>query len=145
MGELLFATGAEDVLTGIPSAPRVHRLAELDELLARTTAGQLHLSATAATEGELVPILVDSLGEPVVARWTAGDGQQIWYVSPHRVDWNQVVAWLIQCALPGYVPAALRRVRSRHHLDPALETPAETRAAALLKSWSAATWRTRAA
>ncbi|MEV8047236.1 GMC oxidoreductase [Streptomyces griseoluteus] len=33
------------MLTGIPGTPRVHRLAELDELLARATAGQLHLSA----------------------------------------------------------------------------------------------------
>lgn len=50
-------------------------------------------------EGELVPILVDSLGGPVVARWTSGDAQQIWYVIPDRVDWNQVVDWLVQRAL----------------------------------------------
>ncbi|MEU9324086.1 hypothetical protein AB0D91_09735 [Streptomyces canus] len=84
-------------------------------------------------EGELVPILVDSLGEPVVARWTSGDGQQIWYVIPDGVDWNQVVDWLVQRALPEHVPAALRRVRSRHHVDPALETPAETQARATLE------------
>ncbi|EGX54625.1 hypothetical protein SZN_37011, partial [Streptomyces zinciresistens K42] len=83
-------------------------------------------------EGELVPILVDSLGEPVVARWTSGDGQQIWYVMPDGVDWNQVVDWLVQRALPEHVPAALRRVRSRHH-DPALETPAETQARGALE------------
>ncbi|MGA5437286.1 hypothetical protein ACPCIZ_31170 [Streptomyces cellulosae] len=51
-------------------------------------------------EGELVPILVDSLGEAVVARWTPGDGQQIWYVIPDGVDWDQVVDWLVQRALP---------------------------------------------
>ncbi|MFD7900569.1 hypothetical protein [Streptomyces sp. NPDC059743] len=79
-------------------------------------------------EGELVPILVDSLGEPVVARWTSGDGQQIWYVIPDGVDWNQVVDWLVQRALREHVPAALRRVRSRHHVDSALETLAETQA-----------------
>ncbi|MEU1707105.1 GMC family oxidoreductase [Streptomyces sp. NPDC005706] len=45
MGELLFAAGAEEVLTGIPGTPRVHGLAELDAVLARTTARQLHLSA----------------------------------------------------------------------------------------------------
>ncbi|MFE6522290.1 hypothetical protein [Streptomyces sp. NPDC057794] len=84
-------------------------------------------------EGELVPILVDSLGEPVVARWTSGDGQQIWYVIPDGVDWNQVVDWLVQRALPEHVPAALRRVRSRHHVDPALETPAETQARSSLQ------------
>lgn len=84
-------------------------------------------------EGELVPILVDSLGKPVVARWTSGDGQQIWYVIPDGVDWNQVVEWLVQRALPEHVPAALRRVRSRHHVDPALETPAETQARSSLE------------
>ncbi|CAM5343965.1 hypothetical protein [Streptomyces griseomycini] len=84
-------------------------------------------------EGELVPILVDSLGEPVVARWTSGDGQQIWYVIPDAVDWNQVVDWLVQRALPEHVPAALRRVRSCHHVDPALETPAETQARSALE------------
>lgn len=45
MGELLFAAGAEEVLTGIPAAPRVRDLTELDEVLARTSARQLHLSA----------------------------------------------------------------------------------------------------
>ncbi|MGW3311470.1 hypothetical protein ACWDG9_33360 [Streptomyces sp. NPDC001073] len=84
-------------------------------------------------EGELVPILVDSLGEPVVARWTSGDGQQIWYVIPDGVDWNQVVDWIVQRALPEHVPAALRRVRSRHHVDPALETPAEAQARGALE------------
>lgn len=84
-------------------------------------------------EGELVPILVDSLDKPVVARWTSGNGQQIWYVIPDGVDWNMVVDWLVQRALPEHVPAALRRVRSRHHVDPALETLAETQARSALE------------
>lgn len=45
MGRLLFAAGAEEVLTGVPSAPRARSLAELDELLTRVTARNLHLSA----------------------------------------------------------------------------------------------------
>ncbi|MER5981399.1 GMC family oxidoreductase [Streptomyces sp. NPDC001857] len=45
MGELLFAAGAEEVLTGIPRAPRVRDLPELDAVLAGTSARQLHLSA----------------------------------------------------------------------------------------------------
>lgn len=84
-------------------------------------------------EGELVPILVDSLGKPVVARWTSADSQQIWYVIPDSVDWNQVLDWLVQRGLPEHVPAALRRVRSRRYLDPALETPAETQARSSLE------------
>ncbi|MFF3920614.1 FAD-dependent oxidoreductase [Streptomyces sp. NPDC001852] len=45
MGELLFAAGAEEVLTGIPAAPRVRDPAELDAVLAMAHARQLHLSA----------------------------------------------------------------------------------------------------
>lgn len=45
MGELLLAAGAEEVLTGIPAAPRARTLAELTELLKGITARQLHLSA----------------------------------------------------------------------------------------------------
>ncbi|MEV7346286.1 hypothetical protein [Streptomyces sp. NPDC093544] len=83
-------------------------------------------------EGELVPILVDSLGEPVVARWTPSDRQEIWYVIPDAVDWNTMVDWIIQKALPAHVPAALRRVRSPHSINADLETPAETKARAAL-------------
>ncbi|MGW6512499.1 hypothetical protein ACWGCP_34145 [Streptomyces niveus] len=68
-------------------------------------------------EGELVPILVDSLGEPVVARWTPSDGHQIWYVIPDAVDWNTVLDWIVQRALPAHIPAALRRVRSPHSIN----------------------------
>lgn len=45
MGELLFAAGAEEVLTGITATPRVRSLAQLDGVLAGTGARQLHLSA----------------------------------------------------------------------------------------------------
>ncbi|MFE1880440.1 GMC family oxidoreductase [Streptomyces diastatochromogenes] len=45
MGELLFAAGAEEVLTGIPRTPRVRSLTELDTALAGTSARHLHLSA----------------------------------------------------------------------------------------------------
>ncbi|CAG7618157.1 GMC family oxidoreductase N-terminal domain-containing protein [Actinacidiphila bryophytorum] len=45
MGRLLLAAGAREVLTGIPRAPRVRTLDELDAVLGQVTAGQLHLSA----------------------------------------------------------------------------------------------------
>ncbi|MGW3356778.1 GMC family oxidoreductase N-terminal domain-containing protein [Streptomyces bungoensis] len=45
MGEILFAAGAEEVLTGISRAPRVRSLAALDEVLAATDVRRLHLSA----------------------------------------------------------------------------------------------------
>ncbi|MFF4229448.1 GMC family oxidoreductase N-terminal domain-containing protein [Streptomyces sp. NPDC001820] len=45
MGEVLFAAGAEEVLTGIPTAPRARTLSELDEILAHVGPSRLHLSA----------------------------------------------------------------------------------------------------
>ncbi|MCX2185008.1 GMC family oxidoreductase [Streptomyces sp. SKN60] len=45
MGRLLFAAGAEEVLTGIPTAPRARSMESLDTLLATVSARQLHLSA----------------------------------------------------------------------------------------------------
>jgi choline dehydrogenase-like flavoprotein len=45
MGQVLFAAGAEEVLTGIPTAPRARSLTELDEILAHVGPGRLHLSA----------------------------------------------------------------------------------------------------
>ncbi|WP_393074392.1 GMC family oxidoreductase N-terminal domain-containing protein [Streptomyces sp. LN704] len=67
MGRLLFAAGAEEVLTGVPSAPRARSLAELDELLTRVTARNLHLSAfhptgTAAAGGDPQRAPVDPEG-----------------------------------------------------------------------------------
>jgi hypothetical protein len=82
-------------------------------------------SETHEAEGELHPILVDALGEPVVAAWTPPSGGQRWYVIPDATDWATVLDWLVQRALPAYVPAALRRVRSPHFVDPDLQTAAE--------------------
>ncbi|WP_314174098.1 GMC family oxidoreductase [Streptomyces winkii] len=45
MGEVLFAAGAREVLTGVPSAPRAGSQEQLRELLRGVTAKQLHLSA----------------------------------------------------------------------------------------------------
>ncbi|MFK4148477.1 GMC family oxidoreductase N-terminal domain-containing protein [Streptomyces sp. NPDC004065] len=45
MGQVLFAAGAQEVLTGIPGAPYAAGPGELDALVARTTARRLHLSA----------------------------------------------------------------------------------------------------
>jgi len=67
MGELLFAAGAEEVLTGIASRPRVRSLAELDTLLSGASARQLHLSAyhptgTVAAGGDPQRSPADPLG-----------------------------------------------------------------------------------
>jgi hypothetical protein len=76
-------------------------------------------------EGELHPILVDALGDPVVAAWIPSSGDQRWYVIPDATDWATILDWLVQRALPAFVPAALRRVRSPHFVDPDLQTADE--------------------
>jgi hypothetical protein len=82
-------------------------------------------SETHEAEGEVHPILVDALGEPVVAAWTPPSGDQRWYVIPDATDWDNMLGWLVHRALPEYVPAALRRARSPHFVDPDLQTAAE--------------------
>ncbi|NUK02148.1 GMC family oxidoreductase N-terminal domain-containing protein [Streptomyces lunaelactis] len=67
MGQLLFAAGAEEVLTGVPTAPRARSLAELYLLLGEVNARQLHLSAfhptgTVAAGGDAQRFPADSEG-----------------------------------------------------------------------------------
>jgi hypothetical protein len=73
----------------------------------------------------LHPILIDALGDPVVAAWTPPSGDQRWYVIPDGTDWDNVLGWLMHRALPEYVPTALRRARSPHFVDPDLQTADE--------------------
>ncbi|WP_254407032.1 tropomyosin [Streptomyces sp. GMY02] len=79
-----------------------------------------HLAA-----GELHPILVDALGDPVVAAWSSPAGDQRWYVIPDGTPWDNVLDWLVHRALPEYVPGALRRARSPFFVDPDLQTAGE--------------------
>ncbi|MFE5964187.1 hypothetical protein [Streptomyces sp. NPDC056463] len=76
-------------------------------------------------EGALDPILVDALGDPVVAAWTSPAGSQRWYVIPDGTSWDNVLGWLVHRALPEYVPGALRRARSPYFVDPDLQSVGE--------------------
>jgi hypothetical protein len=76
-------------------------------------------------EGQLQPILVDALGDPVAAVWIPAAGDQRWYIIPDATDWDSILDWLIQRTLPEYVPTALRRARSPHFADPDLQTAHE--------------------
>ncbi|GAA3667063.1 hypothetical protein GCM10022237_28800 [Nocardioides ginsengisoli] len=76
-------------------------------------------------EGRLVPILVDGLGDPIVAAWMSDTEDECWYIIPDGTDWDTVLGWLIAHGLPELVPSALRRVRSSHFEDPALQTRSE--------------------
>jgi hypothetical protein len=78
--------------------------------------------------GNLQPILVDGLGDPVVAAWVPEEDDQRWYVIPDVTDWDGILDWLIHRALPTYVPNALRRARSPHFIAPDLQTKDEATA-----------------
>lgn len=76
-------------------------------------------------EGQLQAILVDGLGDPVVAAWIPPSGDQRWYIIPDGTDWDKILGWLVQKVVPEYVPGALRRARSPHFRDPDLQTAGE--------------------
>ncbi|MFJ9521871.1 hypothetical protein ACIRPK_26905 [Kitasatospora sp. NPDC101801] len=76
-------------------------------------------------KGELRPLLVDSLGNPVAGVWAPDDGSARWFVVPFGTDRGQLVDWLMQKALPLYVPGQLVRARSPLVRDPAFATRAE--------------------
>lgn len=78
--------------------------------------------------GRLEAILLDSLGDPVVAVWIPDSGDQRWYAIPDATDSNLVLDWLGSQALAEHVPGALRRVRSPQAVHPSLQTPAEDQA-----------------
>jgi hypothetical protein len=94
-------------------------------------------------EGRLVPILVDGLGDPVVAAWVPDAEDQRWYIVPDRTDWDMLLDWLIKRALPAMVPTALRRLRSAHFEDPELQTKDERAARASLEGLDRAYQRDR--
>jgi len=83
---------------------------------------------TREADGELRPILIDALGVPVVAVYVPSNARQRWYIVPDQLNWNTVLDWVTQKALPAYAPGVLRRLRVASHVDPDLQTPAESAA-----------------
>lgn len=64
-------------------------------------------------EGTLEPNIETELGEPVVAAWVSPDGVERRYVVPAETPWPALLQWLLEQALPEYVPGAMRRARPR--------------------------------
>lgn len=83
-------------------------------------------------QGALVPIIVTEFGEPVVAAWTSQDGVERRYVVPVETPWHPLLKWLLEQALPEYVPAAVRRARREIAHDPTHLTRMERDARASL-------------
>jgi hypothetical protein len=85
-------------------------------------------SSSTEPEGRLIPVLQTDLGETVVGYWDSPDSRLRWYVIPDGTEWSSIIDWLLRQALPALAPGVLRRVRSRHLVDPDLFTPDETAA-----------------
>lgn len=85
-----------------------------------------------AAEGALLPILETELGEPVVAVWISPDGVERRYVVPIETPWTLLLSWLLEQALPEFVPSALRRARRLLASDERLMTRGERDAQAAL-------------
>lgn len=81
--------------------------------------------AAHAAEGTLESLLVSRAGETVAAVWTSPGGAVRHYVLPFMPAWRPVLEWLMQQAIPEFIPTAARRVRSSLAVEPELQTPAE--------------------
>lgn len=78
-----------------------------------------------APEGALVPILETELGEPVAAAWVSPDDAERRYIVPVETPWSTLLQWLLDQALPEFVPGAMRRARRQLGTDVFLMTRAE--------------------
>ena len=98
-----------------------------------------------AAEGNLDPILVTPLGEPVVAAWVSPDTAERLYIVPHNVEWDVVTDWVLDQALPEHNPAALRRHHMLKTVPAELQTDVERDADAALMAFDAEVTERRAA
>lgn len=78
--------------------------------------------------GVLHPLLVNQLGETLAGVWLPEGRDWRWYVIPAGSEWTDLVAWLVERAVPEYVPAALRRARAAELVDDPLLTGRELEA-----------------
>ena len=76
-------------------------------------------------QGELVSIIEPELGEPVVAAWLSPDGVERRYIMPEETPWPTLLSWLVEQALPEFVPGAMRRARRDLASDPSSITSRE--------------------
>lgn len=101
------------------------------------TLSSVHGHVKHQPQGTLEPIIETELGEPVVAVWTSPDGVERRYVVPAETPWAVLLAWLIEHALPEYVPDALRRARRHMAADLDLMTRREREAQTALAAFEA--------
>nr|WP_296778502.1 hypothetical protein [Rhodococcus sp. (in: high G+C Gram-positive bacteria)] len=102
-----------------------------------TTLESVHGQEQHAPEGTLLPILETELGEPVVAVWLSRDGVERRYIVPVEVPWKLLLSWLLEKAMPEFVPDTLRRARRVMAFDEYLMTRSERDARSALTALDA--------
>jgi hypothetical protein len=78
--------------------------------------------------GVMHPLLVNELGETLAGVWIPEGHDWRWYIVPAGAEWTDIVGWLVERALPEYVPDALRRARAAELVDDPLLTARELQA-----------------
>lgn len=78
---------------------------------------------SASMRADLVPILETAAGEVVAGFVELADGDR-WYIVPD-LHGDQVPRWLLDVAMPQFVPEAVQRARAAHLVDPSLRTNEE--------------------
>jgi hypothetical protein len=94
-------------------------------------------------KGRLDPLLVNDIGEIVAAVWVPEGKDWRWYIVPAETPWKWITSWVVERAVPEYVPGALRRTHAAELVDEALLTSEELRARNALSDFEAATARER--
>ena len=79
-------------------------------------------------EGTLEPLLLSRAGETVAAVWAPPNGAVRHYIVPFMPTWAPVLEWLMQQAIPEFIPTAARRIRSSLAAEPAFQTSGEAAA-----------------
>jgi len=93
--------------------------------LSGTVLESIHGREPHPADGTLVPILETELGEPVLAAWVSPDRVERRYIVPVETPWTTLLQWLLDQALPEFVPGAMRRARRQLATDVFLMTRAE--------------------
>lgn len=85
--------------------------------------------------GTLHPLLVDDVGDTVAAVWLPEGKNERWYVFPIGSSWESLLGWLVDQAVPAYVPQAASRVRSFGTADVEFATTREREALDALRGF----------
>lgn len=137
-------TGADrDLAVRFAGSYRDGRLWALE--LTGTTRSGGHGTEHLHPDGELLPLVVDDLDDPVLAVWIGAEGEQRVYVVPESAPTKLILEWLATQAIPEFAPTAYRESRPTRAYRDMFPTAAERHAAQALKTFDDRTSREREA